>query len=116
MVATTVNTQKLAYIDTWILSCRIHGMYKKSLRQDFISLKSVVNDTLNTIRTAHVKDKEIISAAIPLLYMILVDIAMKRYDNVHNTIREIKYLVVRKYQRDRSYIYNVDGKIVTIRV
>jgi hypothetical protein len=113
-MATT--SRRLAYIDTWILSCRVHGMYKKSLRRDFISLKNSVNDTLNTIRTTDVHDKETVSAAVPLLYMILIDIAMKRYDNVHNNIREINYMVMRKYQRDKSYVCNVDGKIVTIRI
>lgn len=95
-----VKTQKLAYIDEFILDCRLTGIYKTLKKGDYERTKSLIRDTLNIMMTAGEIDmtKIMYRKIVDELYHMIVELAFKKFNSVHDRIRNLHYYIVCSYK------------------
>ena len=86
--------QAIMYMNTGVFDARIRGIYRHMLRKDYTLVKDLLNDTIYTLNTAKLEDNRLATMFIPFLYKALVELALKRYNNVHNILRDIHYFIV----------------------
>ena len=96
MFASSRATKSFTMISYGILDCRFTGLYKMLQRGQYQKMINVINETLYSIRTAVETEctKTFMDFIISQLYLMLVDMAFRRYDNVHERIRDIHFLIM----------------------
>ena len=94
-ICTRLNSKlAIRYVNTGILDARIRGIYRHLLRMNYALVKDLLNDTIYILNTATLEDPRLASMFIPFLYKSLIELALKRYNNVHNILREMHYFIV----------------------
>lgn len=88
----------LAYMDDAIIDCRLRGIYRRLSRGESVRAAKLIKDTLNNMRMRPFDvDKFMYNAIYDTFYMALIDIAMKRFDSAHNRIRDLHYMINKRY-------------------
>ena len=82
---------KLQYLNDAIFDSRISGIYKKLLHNDIKSVKQMLIDTIWSMEHAYIDNPETIHYCIPLMYTILIDIALSNSNKkIHNDFYGIR--------------------------
>lgn len=78
----------LKLCDEMVMTCRLRGMFNLLARGDYVKLKDVVNENLMLLRVYGYMDMgaEKTNKFIDIMFMILVDLAFKRYNAVNDEI------------------------------
>jgi hypothetical protein len=93
------KTPKLEYINEGIVNSRLKGLYKSILNNDYDRTKFLVEDTINMIKTTTEIDidKELYNKIIDELYQMIMELIFKKYNSVHDRIRDLHYLIIQSY-------------------
>ena len=93
------KTPKLEYINERIVNSRLTSLYKSLLNNDYDRTKFLVEDTINMIKTTTEIDidKELYKKIIDELYQMIMELIFKKYNSVHDRIRDLHYLIIQSY-------------------
>lgn len=91
--------QSLMYVSDAIVSCRLRGIYQAIRHQKYQKAAHLTNHTLNALDSAEEidLDSETKKRVTDVFLQTLVELAMKRYNNAHNQIRDLYYSIESKY-------------------
>lgn len=107
MAALIAKRPVITFVTDAIIERRLYGIYKKIMYRDFTDAKSLVNNTIYTLTYAQTESPRTSSAAIGVLYRVLVDLAMKRYDDAHSKVRDLYYTIEEPYMQDRYTLEDI---------
>jgi hypothetical protein len=91
------NITQLAYINDLIVDCRLKGLYMLLKDKKYEKASAVIGDSINMMLKATEidMDKRIHKKIIAEFYHMYVEIALKKYNAVHDRIRDMHYYIVR---------------------
>lgn len=89
----------LMYVSDAIISSRLRGIYKAIRHQKYSKAVLLTNHTLHDLDTAEEidLDDQTKKAVVETFYRTLTELAMRRYSNAHNHIRDLYYSIESKY-------------------
>lgn len=92
-------TPQLAYINEAIINCRLIGIYKLLKDCKYDKVKLVIGDSIKMMQNAKEKDmdKRIFNKLINEFYHMTVEIALKKYNTVHDRVRDMHYYILCLY-------------------
>lgn len=85
--------KKFAYVDTTIVKCRLHGIYKQYINQNFDRMVETVSDTIAVMKyTPNIEmDTATYKSVMNALERTRIDFAVKNYKDGHRRLRELYY-------------------------
>lgn len=85
--------KKFAYVDKAIVQCRLHGIYKQYIHQNFDRMVETVSDTIAVLKYTHDidMDKATYKSVMDALERSRIDFAVKNYKDGHRRLRELYY-------------------------
>ncbi len=94
----------IEYVSDAVIVRRLQTIYKAITDQNRERSLFLVRDTLHMLQTAVESDMtaRLASLAIDMCFKTLVELAMYRYNNAHNNVRELYYNIESKYIGDFS--------------
>ena len=94
-----IRPGNIFFVDDVIVDCRLRGIYKSLLRRDYMRVKFNISDMIDhLVKAPYIDlDVDIYKQIIDQFMHMRVDCAMKKYDDVHNRIREVHYLIENSY-------------------
>jgi hypothetical protein len=94
----TVIMARLAYVDDVLVCCRLRGIYSAMRNENYRRAKVLLNDMLANMRRADIcMTKHEYSTTMDAFYNALGHLAMKRYNNAHDNIRDLFYSLKKSY-------------------
>lgn len=99
VLATKPDMVVLQYIDTVITLCRIRGIYHLILRGDYDKAKWVIAEFyISLMRAAELDfEKTVYNKIFEDFSHMKIDMAMKKYNNVHNRLRDLNYYILNSW-------------------
>lgn len=94
---------RIRYVNDAIINRRLVGIYTKIMRRDIIDAKTVVKETIEDFSCAETDSPHTSSKCINVLYRVLIDLAMKRYDAAHDKVRDLYYYIESPYMPQSTY-------------
>jgi hypothetical protein len=95
-----------------IIDCRLKGIYKAINKQQYDRASDIINDTIRSIKAAveNECDPKFVEYVICQLYMMLLDIAFNRKQDVHSKVRDLHYQIynITSIYNNETYNYNTD--------
>lgn len=93
MIFYRTPNKKFAYVDTAIVQCRLHGIYKSYIRQRYDRMIETLSDTIAVMKYTREMDMEpkTFKSVMDALERTRVDFAVKNYKDGHRRLRELYY-------------------------
>ena len=87
------------YVSNEIIDGQLRVVYMLLKKEEYNLVSKVINDIINNIRFAYISDtnKKTLGFLIDESYKALVDLAFKRYRNVHDKVRNMHFALLRAY-------------------
>ena len=107
-MATHAKSFKIVSYDA--LDCRLRGIYNLISKNNLSKAAEVINDTIRTVNTAESSEccRAFLNYFVDNMYRILIDIARKQMDNVHNRLRDVHYMIIDIITPDNDVFYDQD--------
>ncbi len=90
---------RFAYVDEGVIDCRIRGMYKQVMLQQYDKVVANAKDTLLVLRTAQELDMDVrlYGKLVDNLYKVRLDFVAGDYEKMHNRVRDMHYAILANY-------------------
>lgn len=103
-----MSNRYIAFVDDAVIVCRLRGIYNVLNKNVYHphartyqnnKACALINETIRTFQSVECEDKKVVSELITVLYLTLVDIAMKRKHAAHDRVRNMFYKIESRYMR-----------------
>ncbi len=91
-----MTAPRISYVSEAVISCRLRGIYGSLCKENYKKTCDLINEILWVVRDSSSTcdmDLSTLNMVVSCFYLTLVEIAMKRYTNAHNNIRELYYKI-----------------------
>lgn len=94
-----IRPGNIMFVDDVVVDCRLKGLYQSLLRQDYERVKFNIIDMIDHLRKAPYVDMDInvYKKIIDEFMHMRVEVAIKKYNNVHDRIRNVHYFISNEY-------------------
>lgn len=84
---------KITLINEGVMHCRLHGIYKKMLRNDMMNAVRMIKETIEIIDTAELNElsKDTTKYYRHSLVYLLMEVAVHFYEEAHDRLRNMAY-------------------------
>ena len=96
----TYDNIKINFLDEAVIDCRLRGLNNALIRGDYERVRFNIVDTIKHLNQANIEMNKILYNKIvdEFLHM-QVESALHKYDNLHNRIRNLHYIIVNSYMQ-----------------
>jgi len=89
---------KLVYVNELIVDCRLRGIYCQIRHQKYQKAKDLISQMIMYLKNIDVNiEKELYNEIIEEFYHMSVEMAFKKYNNVHDRVRNLHYKIRYNY-------------------
>lgn len=84
----------ICYVNEWIVDCRLKGIYRQIYLQKYKKASDNISQMIMYLKTVDIEMNKIIyNEVIDTFYHMLVEMAFKKYNSVHNRARDLHYKI-----------------------
>lgn len=102
----------MSVVDDINIDCRLEGIHKSLLRGDYIRAYVNIYDTLmHLLKCPFEMDKTLYNEILTEFYKMRVEVALHKYDRVHDRVRNLHHKIMASYIGDSDSDDTIDSLI-----